>query len=282
MMKTADTIRETREILKAYRDKKIALVPTMGYLHEGHMKLVEQARKHADFVVLSLFVNPLQFGPEEDLETYPRDLEQDLKICEENDVDFVFHPSVEEMYPKTPELLLNLASMSSILDGVKRPGHFEGVVTVVNKLFNIIEPDFAFFGEKDRQQLMIIKRMVADFNHDLEIIGVPTAREADGLAKSSRNVNLTDVEREEAPAINQALEIGKEHILDGEADVESVRERIEMHIDDHTSGTIDDLQIFTHPDLNTIQTISTDVIIFIAVKFKHVRLIDNMLVIIDD
>lgn len=282
MMKTADTIRETREILKAYRDKKIALVPTMGYLHEGHMKLVEQARKYADFVVLSLFVNPLQFGPEEDLETYPRDLEQDLKICEENDVDFVFHPSVEEMYPKTPELLLNLASMSSILDGVKRPGHFEGVVTVVNKLFNIIEPDFAFFGEKDRQQLMIIKRMVADFNHDLEIIGVPTAREADGLAKSSRNVNLTDVEREEAPAINQALEIGKEHILDGEADVESVRERIEMHIDDHTSGTIDDLQIFTHPDLNTIQTISTDVIIFIAVKFKHVRLIDNMLVIIDD
>lgn len=282
MMKTADTIRETREILKAYRDKKIALVPTMGYLHEGHMKLVEQARKHADFVVLSLFVNPLQFGPEEDLETYPRDLEQDLKICEENDVDFVFHPSVEEMYPKTPELLLNLASMSSILDGVKRPGHFEGVVTVVNKLFNIIEPDFAFFGEKDRQQLMIIKRMVADFNHDLEIIGVPTAREADGLAKSSRNVNLTDVEREEAPAINQALEIGKELILDGEADVESVRERIEMHIDDHTSGTIDDLQIFTHPDLNTIQTISTDVIIFIAVKFKHVRLIDNMLVIIDD
>lgn len=282
MMKTADTIKATREILKAHRDKKIALVPTMGYLHEGHMTLVEEAGKHADFVALSLFVNPLQFGPDEDLDTYPRDLERDLKICEEHGVDFVFHPSVEEMYPKKPELLLNLASMSSILDGVKRPGHFEGVVTVVNKLFNIIEPDFAVFGEKDRQQLMIIKRMVADFNHDLEIIGVPTARETDGLAKSSRNVNLTDIEREEAPAIHQALEIGRDLVQDGETDVEGIKERIEMHIMDHTSGEIDDLQIFTHPDLNTIQTVSGDVIIFIAVKFESVRLIDNMLVIKND
>ena len=282
MMKTADNIKETRELLKPYREGKIALVPTMGYLHEGHMTLVAKAREHADFVVLSLFVNPLQFGPDEDLDTYPRDLARDLKICEENGVDFVFHPSEEEMYPKTPELGLNLASMSSILDGLKRPGHFEGVVTVVNKLFNIIEPDFAVFGEKDRQQLMIIQRMVEDFNHDLEIIGVPTAREPDGLAKSSRNVNLTDVEREEAPAIHQALEIGRDLVLEGETDIESVKERIEMHVMDHTSGEIDDLQIFTHPDLNTIQTVSTDVIIFIAVKFERVRLIDNMLVIIND
>ncbi len=282
MMKTADTIKETREILKAHRDKKIVLVPTMGFLHEGHMALVEEAKKHGDFVALSLFVNPLQFGPDEDLDTYPRDLERDLEICKENGVDFVFHPSEEEMYPKTPELLLNLKSMSSILDGIKRPGHFEGVVTVVNKLFNIIEPDFAVFGEKDRQQLMIIKRMVADFNHDLEIIGVETAREADGLAKSSRNVNLTSVEREEAPAIHQALEIGRDLLQEGETDVESVKERIEMHIMDHTSGQIDDLQIYTNPDLNTIQTVSSDVIIFIAVKFESVRLIDNMLVIIND
>ncbi|WP_411844130.1 pantoate--beta-alanine ligase [Salinicoccus sp. HZC-1] len=279
MMKTADTIKETRDILKAHRDKKIALVPTMGYLHEGHMTLVNEAKKHADFVALSLFVNPLQFGPDEDLDTYPRDLERDLEICKENGVDFVFHPSVEEMYPKTPELILGLASMASILDGVRRPGHFEGVITVVNKLFNIIEPDYALFGEKDRQQLMIIKRMVADFNHDLEIIGVPTAREADGLAKSSRNVNLSETEREEAPAINQALEIGRDLIQDGETDVASIKERIEMHIMDHTSGEIDDLQIFTHPDLDTVQTVSSDVIIFIAVKFEAVRLIDNMLVI---
>lgn len=282
MMKTADTIKETREILKAHKDKKIALVPTMGYLHDGHMTLVEEAKKNGDFVALSLFVNPLQFGPDEDLETYPRDLERDLKLCEENGVDFVFHPSVEEMYPKTPELLLNLASMSSILDGLKRPGHFEGVVTVVNKLFNIIEPDFAVFGEKDRQQLMIIKRMVADFNHDLQVIGVPTAREEDGLAKSSRNVNLTDIERGEAPAIHQALEIGGDLVREGETDVESIKERIEMHIMDHTSGEIDDLQVFTHPDLNTIQTVTTDVIIFIVVKYKNVRLIDNMLVVKND
>ncbi|MCG1008777.1 pantoate--beta-alanine ligase [Salinicoccus sp. ID82-1] len=282
MMKTASTIEEVRSILKEKKGQSIALVPTMGYLHEGHMALVEAARQKGDIVVVSIFVNPLQFGPDEDLDSYPRDLERDLEICRMHGVDVVFHPAETEMYPKKPELLLTLETMASILDGVRRPGHFEGVVTVVNKLFNIIRPDYAVFGEKDRQQLMIIKRMAEDFNHDIEIIGVPTERESDGLAKSSRNVNLSDVEREEAPAINEALMMGRDLILDGVTDAASVKERIEAHIMDHTSGTIDDLQIFTHPDLNPVQTIEGNAIIFIAVKFEKTRLIDNVMVMKND
>ncbi|KIH70979.1 pantoate--beta-alanine ligase [Salinicoccus roseus] len=282
MMKTADTIKEVRNILDGHRGKSVALVPTMGALHEGHMALVEAARKKGDIVAVSIFVNPLQFGPDEDLDSYPRNLERDLEICRAHGVDVVFHPSEAEMYPKMPELELHLRTMASILDGVRRPGHFEGVVTVVNKLFNIIRPDFAVFGEKDRQQLMIIRRMVEDFNHDIEIVGVPTEREADGLAKSSRNVNLSDTERAEAPEINRALEMGRDMIREGVSDAGEVKERIEAHVEDHASGMIDDLQIFTHPDLNPVQNIDGDVIIFIAVKFERTRLIDNMMVIKND
>ena len=282
MMETVYTIRDAREVLSSCRDKKIALVPTMGALHEGHTALMAEAAKYGDIVAASIFVNPLQFGPDEDLDDYPRNLERDLKICEENGVDIVFAPSEAEMYPVQPEVILSLKSMSLVLDGVKRPGHFEGVITVVNKLFNIIRPDFAMFGEKDRQQLMIVKRMAEDFNHDLEVIGVPTEREESGLAKSSRNVNLSEVEKAEAPAIFQALEIGRDLIHEGERNAASVKERIEMHIIDHTSGKIDDLQIFTAPDLDAVQTIDTDVIIFIAVKYERARLIDNMMVIIND
>lgn len=281
-MKTADTIEEVRNILDGYRGKSVALVPTMGALHEGHMALVEAARKKGDLVAVSIFVNPLQFGPDEDLDSYPRNLERDLEICRAHGVDVVFHPSEAEMYPKIPELELHLRTMASILDGVRRPGHFEGVVTVVNKLFNIIRPDFAVFGEKDRQQLMIIRRMVEDFNHNIEIVGVPTEREADGLAKSSRNVNLSDTERAEAPEINRALEMGRDMIRECVSDAAEVKECIEAHVEDHTSGMMDDLQIFTHPDLNPVQNIDGDVIIFIAVKFERTRLIDNMMVIKND
>lgn len=281
-MKTASTIKEVRSILKETKGQSIALVPTMGYLHEGHMALVETARQKGDIVVVSIFVNPLQFGPDEDLDSYPRDLARDLEICRAHGVDVVFHPAETEMYPKKPELLLSLETMASILDGVRRPGHFEGVVTVVNKLFNIIRPDYAVFGEKDRQQLMIIKRMTEDFNHDIKIIGVPTERESDGLAKSSRNVNLSETERVEAAAINQALLLGRDLIHEGTTDAASVKARIEAHVLDHTSGTIDDLQIFTHPDLNSVQTIVDDAIIFIAVKFERTRLIDNVMVMKND
>ncbi len=277
-MKNTDTIEGIRNILKPLRTGEIAFVPTMGYLHEGHVALIEEARRRGDTVVVSIFVNPLQFGPDEDLESYPRDLERDLEICRQAGVDVVFHPSEEEMYPEQPELQLSLKSMASILDGVRRPGHFEGVVTVVNKLFNIIRPDFAVFGEKDRQQLMIIKRMVLDFNHELEVIGVPTERERDGLAKSSRNVNLSPAERNEAPEIHRALVRAQESIKHGMVDAEAVKEDIRTHIESKTSAHVDDLQIYTHPRLDAVQNIEGDAIIFIAVKFERTRLIDNMLV----
>lgn len=277
-MKTTDSIHEIRHLLRDDRKGTIALVPTMGYLHSGHMKLVEAARKNADIVVVSIFVNPLQFGPDEDLDSYPRDLKHDLEMCESQGVDYVFNPSETEMYPKEPEMNLSINNMASILDGRRRPGHFEGVVTVCNKLFNIVEPDYVTFGEKDRQQLMIVERLIQDFNHDTEILPVPTEREADGLAKSSRNVNLSEAERREAPEIFKSLQYGKELIEEGERSTHAVRAGMIEYINAHISGDVDDLQIYSHPDLDEVQDITDDVIIFIAVKYDKARLIDNMLV----
>lgn len=267
-----------RVLLSAHNDKKIALVPTMGYLHEGHMALIEEAKKHADLVAVSIFVNPLQFGPEEDYDSYPRDLERDLNICRDHGVDIVFHPEVNEMYPEEMEFNLGIKSMANILDGVKRPGHFEGVVTVVGKLFNIIQPDFAVFGEKDRQQLMIIERYVDDFNVPVEIIGVPTKREESGLAKSSRNVNLSESEFIEAGEITAALLNAAEQIKNGTVNTDKVMSFIRLHIEQKTSGTVDDLAIYTAHALQSIENIDQDVIIFIAVQFEKARLIDNLYV----
>lgn len=277
-MKTTGKIKEIRDLLKDADTGSIALVPTMGALHSGHMKLVEEAKKHADTIVVSIFVNPLQFGPDEDFDSYPRNLEQDLGICREAGVDYVFHPETEEMYPREPELDISLNSMADVLDGIKRPGHFEGVVTVVNKLFNIIRPDYATFGEKDRQQLMIVQRMVEDFNHDVEILPVKTERHENGLAKSSRNTNLSEQELSEAPHVYQSLKLGEALILDGEKEAAAVISRIRRHIEEHTDGKVDDLQIFTHPDLDPVTRIETDVIIFIAVQYERARLIDNLLI----
>lgn len=277
MIKTG-YIKEVRAFLSSYNDKRIALVPTMGYLHEGHTTLIEEAKKHADIVVVSIFVNPLQFGPDEDLESYPRDLERDLKICDTHGVDVVFHPEVSEMYPEDLEFKLSINTMASILDGVKRPGHFEGVVTVVSKLFNIIQPDVAVFGEKDRQQLMIIKQYVDNFNVPVDIIGVPTKREESGLAKSSRNVNLTEQETVEAAEIYKALDDASKRIKSGTVNADKIMSFIRIHIEQHTSGTVDDLAIYTSPELKPVKNIEQDVIIFIAVQFKNARLIDNLLV----
>ena len=271
-------IKEVRVLLSAHNDKKIALVSTMGYLHEGHTALIEEAKKHADLVAVSIFVNPLQFGPEEDYDSYPRDLERDLNICREHGVDIVFHPEVNEMYPEEMEFNLGIKSMANILDGVKRPGHFEGVVTVVSKLFNIIQPDFAVFGEKDRQQLMIIERYVDDFNVPVEIIGVPTKREESGLAKSSRNVNLSESEFNEAGEINAALLNAAEQIKNGTVNTDKVMSFIRLHIEQQTSGTVDDLAIYTARALQPVENIDQDVIIFIAVQFEKARLIDNLYV----
>ncbi|MBF0753151.1 pantoate--beta-alanine ligase [Jeotgalicoccus nanhaiensis] len=272
------SIKEVRRLLDRESGKKIALVPTMGYLHEGHAALIEAAKQHADLVAVSIFVNPLQFGPEEDYDTYPRDLEYDLNICREHGVDFVFHPEDDEMYPESMEFTLGIKTMANILDGVKRPGHFEGVVTVVSKLFNIIRPDIAVFGEKDRQQLMVIERYVRDFNVPVEIIGVPTKREESGLAKSSRNVNLSGDEYKEAPEIYAALLNAAEQIKNGTVNTDKVMSFIRLHIEQKTSGTVDDLAIYTARGLEPLENIDQDVIIFIAVQFEKARLIDNLYV----
>lgn len=277
-MQHTGSIKEVRRLLDRESGKKIALVPTMGYLHEGHAALIEAAKQHADLVAVSIFVNPLQFGPEEDYDTYPRDLERDLNICREHGVDFVFHPEDSEMYPEGTEFTLGIKTMADILDGVKRPGHFEGVVTVVSKLFNIIRPDIAVFGEKDRQQLMIIERYVRDFNVPVEIIGVPTKREASGLAKSSRNVNLSGVEYKEAAEIYAALLNAAEQIKKGTVNTDKVMSFIRLHIEQQTSGTVDDLAVYTARGLEPLENIDQDVIIFIAVQFEKARLIDNLYV----
>lgn len=277
-MKHTGSIKEVRVLLSAHKDKKIALVPTMGYLHEGHTTLMAEAKKYADVVAVSIFVNPLQFGPNEDYDSYPRDLERDLNICREHGADIVFHPEVLEMYPEEMEFNVGIKSMADILDGVKRPGHFEGVVTVVSKLFNIIQPDFAVFGEKDRQQLMIIERYAENFNVPVEIIGVPTKREASGLAKSSRNVNLSESEYKEASEINAALLNAAEQIKKGAVNTDKVMSFIRLHIEQKTSGTVDDLAIYTARALQPVENIDEDVIIFIAVQFEKARLIDNLYV----
>lgn len=276
-MKTTGSIKELRTLLKAENGKTIALVPTMGYLHSGHMKLVDEAKRHAEISVVSIFVNPLQFGPNEDFDQYPRDLKRDLELCRGQGVDYVFHPDVKEMYPKDLELDLQLKHMSSVLDGVDRPGHFEGVVTVVNKLFNIIKPNYAAFGEKDRQQLMIIERLIEDFNHDIKILPVHTEREEDGLAQSSRNVNLTASERREAPSIYAGLEYAEELIEAGVTEAREVEAAVKKYIAERVSGEVVQLNIYSYPDLKAVEKVTEKVVIFAAVRFSQTRLIDNKL-----
>lgn len=271
-------IDETREILSEYKGQTVGLVPTMGALHEGHGALIQAAKEACDIVVVSIFLNPLQFGPDEDFESYPKDLKGDLALCESYGVDLVFAPSEKVMYPCEMEFNIGIKSMANLLDGVKRPGHFEGVVTVVSKLFNIIQPAMAFFGEKDRQQLMIIKRYVQDFNVPVKIQDVPTKREESGLARSSRNVNLTATEYQEAPNIYQVLKMASLKIKDGETNVDKIQSLIKIHIEQNTSGSIDDLAIYRADNLGELNEIDSDVIIFIAVQFSKARLIDNLYV----
>ena len=215
-MDVCPTIRDTRQVVKALRDagKTVGLVPTMGYLHEGHLSLVRRAAAECDAVVATIFVNPTQFGPNEDLDKYPRDMERDLTLLQAEGVAAVFTPTPDEMYPEGADTVVDVPSLSGILQGKLRPGHFEGVATVVTKLFNIVQPDVAVFGEKDFQQLTLIRRMVRDLNQPLRIIGSPTVREVDGLAMSSRNARLTAEDRAAAPVLNAALDRAEAADLD--------------------------------------------------------------------
>ena len=259
----------------------VGLVPTMGYLHEGHKSLIDAARKDNDRVVVSIFVNPMQFGPNEDLASYPRDLEKDAKLCEGAGVDLIFHPQPEEMYEQGFCTYVDMNGLTKELCGKSRPIHFRGVQTVVLKLFHIVTPDRAYFGQKDAQQLAVVKRMVRDLNVGTEIIGCPIIREADGLAKSSRNTYLNEKERQAALVLSRSLQAGKALVESGETDAQAVRRAITQEIEKEPMAKIDYVDVVdfeTIMPINTIDTIRGSVLVAIAVFIGKTRLIDNFII----
>ncbi len=280
-MRVISTIAELKAVIKAEKSqqKTIGFVPTMGYLHEGHRALLKKARQENQLVVLSVFVNPLQFGPNEDLETYPRDFEQDQKTAEEENVDIIFHPSIAEMYPNELSVSMKVRKRTNVLCGESRPGHFDGVAAVVTKLFHLVQPDRAYFGKKDAQQLAVIQGLVDDFNFPLEVVPVDTVRESDGLAKSSRNVYLTEKERAEAPVLYSSLRMAADMIKAGEVNPERIVQSIKDRIQTETSGQIDYISILTYPGLEKMEVIKGNYIIALAVKFSKARLIDNVILV---
>ena len=271
-------IEELRQALKPLKrqGKTIGLVPTMGYLHEGHLALVRRSVAECYVTVVSIFVNPTQFGPNEDYDRYPRDLDRDLAQCKAENVDFVFAPEVSEMYHKDASTRVTVSKLTEGLCGRSRPGHFDGVATVVTKLFNIVGADKAYFGQKDAQQLAVIKRMVRDLNIDVEVVEVPTVREPDGLAMSSRNTYLTPEQRQSARSLYRSLVAAKEMIDQGERNVQNIRERMSDIIQASEGADIDYLEIVDADTLNPLERIEGQVLIAVAVRFGHTRLIDNI------
>jgi pantoate--beta-alanine ligase len=255
--------------------KTIALVPTMGFLHDGHLELMREGNWLADILVISIFVNPTQFGPIEDYQDYPRDMEGDLKKAEGAGVDIVFTPSVEEMYPEGFQTKVVVERVTKHLCGLSRPGHFDGVATVVAKLFNIIKPHIAIFGQKDFQQLTVIRRMVRDLNMDIEIIGIPTIREPDGLAMSSRNKYLNTEERKSALCLKKSIDMTLGLIKEGERDAEKLKIAIRESILKHPFTDIDYVSICNPFSLEEIETIQGKALLAIAIKVGKTRLIDN-------
>lgn len=260
------------------QDKTIGFVPTMGALHDGHLTMMKQSLKEQDITIISVFVNPLQFGPNEDFDAYPRQIEQDVAMVKNIGVDYVFYPATEEMYPGAIDVNVTVGRLATVLEGEKRPGHFDGVVTVVNKLFNIVQPDVAYFGKKDAQQLAIVEKMVIDFNHNITIRGVDIVREADGLAKSSRNVYLTDKERKEAPHLYQSLKLAERLYQNGERNSDTIIAEINHYLTQNTSGHIEEVGVYSYPELIEQQHISGKIFISLAVKFSQARLIDNVII----
>lgn len=279
-MKISGKIDEVRAQVKEWKKQglSVALVPTMGYLHEGHKSLMERARKENDKVVVSIFVNPMQFGPNEDLESYPRDLDRDSKICEAAGVDLIFHPEVEEMYGPDFHAYVDMHTLPEKLCGASRPVHFRGVQTVVSKLFHIIPADRAYFGQKDAQQLAIIRRMVMDLNFDIEIIGCPIIREEDGLAKSSRNTYLSEEERKQAVILNQSLEAAMDAINAGEKDAAKVKQIIIDKLHTCPLAKIDYVEVVSFDTIQPIEKVEGAVLIAIAVYIGNTRLIDNRII----
>ncbi|MCE5005385.1 pantoate--beta-alanine ligase [Staphylococcus chromogenes] len=280
MTKVITTIQEMQKLTTRLRleGKSIGFVPTMGALHEGHLTMMRQSIEYNDITVISVFVNPLQFGPNEDFDAYPRQIDQDVAAAQKIGVDYVFYPSVEEMYPHSLEITLNVGRLASVLEGAKRPGHFEGVVTVVNKLFNIVQPHVAYFGKKDAQQLAIIEQMVKEMNHPIVIQGVDIVRERDGLARSSRNVYLTEDERQQAPHLYKSLQLANTLYKDGERQSDNIIEKVTEYLKTHTDGAIEEVAVYSYPELVQQTRISGQIFISLAVKFSKARLIDNIII----
>jgi len=278
-MKVFTKILEIQEHIKQLKraGKQIGFVPTMGYLHAGHLSLIEAAVKENDLAVVSIFVNPKQFGPREDFAEYPRDLERDLDLISQAGGEIVFIPETAEIYPENFQSYVEVREITANLCGAKRPGHFLGVATVVNKLFNIIKPDKAYFGQKDAQQCQVIKRMVLDLNMDVEIIVCPIVREADGLALSSRNVYLNQEERKQATVLSQALFKAQELIRDGERDSTTIKNIMEKMITQKPLAKIDYISIVDEITLQDVQHLNQNILIALAVKFGNTRLIDNII-----
>jgi len=257
------------------RRGEIALVPTMGYLHEGHASLMVEARRRAKTVVVSIFVNPAQFGVNEDLDSYPRDLERDKRIAIEAGVDVIFAPTVGEMYPEGYQSYLNVEQLTTHLCGASRPGHFRGVTTVVAKLFNIVAPKVAIFGNKDFQQLAVIRRMVRDFNMDLEIVGMPIVRESDGLAMSSRNAKLDPVQRGRALCLSRSMAAAREAYRQGERRVAALRATALSVIEQESGAELDYLEFRDQDTLAPLEMADEKTLLALAVRIGAVRLIDN-------
>lgn len=279
-MKVITTIKDMQaEILNQKSlGKTVGFVPTMGFLHEGHLTLIKQARKENEVVVVSIFVNPLQFGPKEDFSTYPRDFERDRALAEGELVDYIFYPSVEEMYPQSLSVRVVVQERTDVLCGKTRPGHFDGVATVLTKLFTIVMPTRAYFGIKDAQQVAVVEGLIADFNFPIELIPVDIVREDDGLAKSSRNVNLLPDERKQATVLNKSLLAAKKAISEGERNPVKLINEISEMITSESKGQIDYVEIYSYPQLKPLEKIEGTIIIALAVKFSKVRLIDNSII----
>ena len=279
-MEICYTIKDVRERVNAWKREglTVGFVPTMGYLHKGHKSLMEAARANNDKVVVSVFVNPMQFGPNEDLESYPRDFEKDSALCESVGVDLIFHPEPEEMYADGFCSYVDMNGLTTELCGKSRPIHFRGVQTVVLKLFNIVKPDRAYFGQKDAQQLAVIKRMVKDLNVDTEIVGCPIVREADGLAKSSRNTYLNPDERKTALILSRSLKLGRELIENGETDSKAVIKAITDSINTEPLAKIDYVDVVDFDTITPVDKIGKSVLVAIAVYIGKTRLIDNFII----
>ena len=276
-MKVSTTTAEVRSQVKEWKRQglSVGLVPTMGYLHEGHQSLIARAARENDRVVVSVFVNPIQFGPSEDLESYPRDFERDCTLCEKTGADLVFHPEASEMYAEDFCTYVDMDRLTKGLCGASRPVHFRGVCTVVSKLFHIVTPDRAYFGQKDAQQLAVIKRMVRDLSMDVEIVGCPIIREPDGLAKSSRNTYLSPQERRAAVVLSRALAEGRKALAEGERSAQAITGIIRGVLESEPLAQPEYVELVDWETLEPVETADRPVLAAIAVRIGTTRLIDN-------